>query len=57
MVSRSEAIHLISGFTYIFGDRGCGKGGGRLLSAALFGGCFLVSVFRASFARDPCIYT
>ena len=57
MVSRSEAIHLISGFTYIFGDRGSGKGGGKLLSAALFGGCFLVSVFRASFARDPCIYT
>lgn len=45
MVSRSEAIRLISGFTYIFGDRGCGKGGGKLLSLALFGACFCLSVF------------
>ncbi|EHS2048455.1 hypothetical protein KVI15_005014 [Salmonella enterica] len=45
MVSRSEAIHLISGFTYIFGDRGCGKGGGKLLSPVLFGGCFRLFVF------------
>lgn len=45
MVSRSEAIHLISVFTYIFGDWGCGKGGGKLLSAVLSGGWFWVLVF------------
>jgi len=46
MVSRSEAIHLISDFLpHSFGDRGCGKAWGKSLAPVLFGGCSFVFVF------------
>jgi hypothetical protein len=46
MVSRSEAIHLISVFSFHnFGDRGCGKVWWKSLVPVLFGGWFFVFAF------------